>query len=118
MDLTETQLKHFKSLLQQKMRELDVIMESTSESARVVELDQSSVGRLSRMDAMQSQAMSQELQRRQLLELKLIAAALKRIDDEEYGHCVSCDEQIMTGRLELNPAVTLCVECAGEMEKQ
>ncbi|MFK8067851.1 MAG: TraR/DksA family transcriptional regulator [Gammaproteobacteria bacterium] len=83
-----------------------------NDATKVVELDQSSVGRLSRMDAMQQQAMSIELKRRNELELKKIAGALARIDSGDYGFCVACDEKISTGRLEFDPATPLCLECA------
>lgn len=89
---------------------------SGEENAEVVELDQSRVGRLSRMDAMQQQAMAQEAQRRRQIELTKIDAALKRIDAGEYGYCVSCDEEIGERRLAVDPAAPLCVACAGKRE--
>ena len=77
-----------------------------------VELDQSSVGRLTRMDALQSQAMAAEVERRRELELARIESALERIEQGEYGYCVSCGEPIAPKRLELNPATPLCLSCA------
>ena len=81
-----------------------------------VVLDQSSVGRLSRMDALQGQAMAQASQRRRVDQLRRIAAALARIDSGDYGYCLDCDEEIAPGRLAGDPAVTLCIECAGKRE--
>jgi DnaK suppressor protein len=77
-----------------------------------VELDQSKVGRLSRMDALQGQAMSQEAQRRRTIELQKIQSALKRIEEDEYGYCVKCGEFIGLGRLRVDPAAPCCVKCA------
>ena len=77
-----------------------------------VELDQSSVGRLTRMDALQSQAMAAEVERRRELELARIDSALERIEQGEYGYCVSCGEPIAPKRLELDPATPLCLSCA------
>jgi DnaK suppressor protein len=77
-----------------------------------VELDQSSVGRLTRMDALQSQAMAAEVERRRELELARIESALERIEQGEYGYCVSCGEPIVPKRLELDPAIPLCLSCA------
>lgn len=91
--------------------------EDANESVDVVELDQSRVGRLSRMDALQSQAMSQESQRRRRLELTRVSSALQRIADGEYGYCVSCDEPIAVARLEIDPAATQCLVCAESAEK-
>ncbi len=78
----------------------------------VVELDQQSVGRLSRMDAMQQQAIAEETNRRRTLELRKIEAALVRLDQDEYGYCVKCGEEIAPKRLDLDPTAALCAECA------
>lgn len=108
-------LLHFKELLLSKQEELRALKEETRKDADPVSLDQSSVGRLSRMDAMQSQAMAQENRRRRDMQLKRIDAALERIEEEEYGYCASCDEAIDRRRLEVDPATPFCIECASNM---
>jgi len=87
------------------------------EAEKTVELDQTSVGRLSRMDALQGQAMSQESGRRRTTSLQKIAAALRRIDRGEYGYCLVCEEEIAIQRLEFDPAATLCIDCARRSEQ-
>jgi DnaK suppressor protein len=82
------------------------------DSAATVHLDQSSVGRLSRMDALQQQAMAQNAQRRATQSLGRIEAALGRCDDGSYGFCTDCDEPIDPRRLNLDPAATRCIRCA------
>lgn len=77
-----------------------------------VELDQTSVGRLSRMDAIQQQAMALATERRRATALAHINAALARIEMGEYGWCTQCGEAIAPGRLKLDPAVARCVGCA------
>lgn len=79
-----------------------------------VTLDQESVGRLSRIDAMQVQAMALAQARRRLNERAAIDAALRRIDEGEYGWCLKCGDDIASARLENNPAVTTCIDCARE----
>lgn len=106
----------FRDKLFQLRAELLAAAEAGRESAAVVELDQSKVGRLSRMDAMQAQAMAQASEQRREQMLRQIDAALKRIDDDEYGHCLQCDEAINPKRLEFDPTVTLCIECANKAE--
>ena len=96
--------------------ELLAAAEAGKESAAVVELDQSKVGRLSRMDAMQAQAMAQASEQRREQTLRQIDAALKRIDDDAYGYCLKCDEAINPKRLEFDPTVTLCIDCASKAE--
>ena len=77
-----------------------------------VELDQSSVGRLSRMDAMQMQAMAVAAQQRRRIERDMIDAALQRIETGDYGFCTKCGEPIAPARLTHAPAVPTCLECA------
>lgn len=96
--------------------ELQAIASTSDEASQVVELDQSKVGRLSRMDAMQAQAMSQETGRRREATLKLIEVALRRIEDGDFGICRSCEEPINQKRLEFDPTAFLCVECATKAE--
>jgi DnaK suppressor protein len=97
--------------------ELQELAAMGDESAAVVELDQTKVGRLSRMDAMQAQAMAQASEQRREQTLRRIDAALKRIEDDEYGYCLQCDELINPKRLEFDPTVTLCIECASRAEE-
>ena len=84
----------------------------TRDDRRPVALDQQSVGRLSRMDALQSQAMAQGQSRRREARERVIRAALARIEEGEYGHCTECGEAIAPRRLELDPAVPTCIACA------
>lgn len=86
----------------------------SSESRGPVTLQQDSVGRLSRIDAMQQQAMAQATHRRREAELHRIEAALRRIDAGEWGWCVTCGEEIAEARLRHDPSVTQCVGCAGQ----
>lgn len=107
--------------MRQKLLELREDLESltatSDQSAQIVELDQSRVGRLSRMDAMQAQAMAQASGRRREIMLQKIAAALVRIDNDEYGLCQSCEEPIHQKRLEFDPTALLCVGCAEKAEQ-
>lgn len=102
-------------LLQQQHELLDY-KKIGNEAAQIVELDQTKVGRLSRMDALQGQAMALERERRRELELREIAAALRRIDNDEYGYCLECGEAIAFKRLEFNPALSLCFDCASKAD--
>lgn len=88
-----------------------------ADELKPVELDQARLGRLSRMDAMQSQALSAELQRRREMDLRRIDDALQRMDDGDYGYCVTCGEPINPKRLEIEPMTNQCVRCASEAEK-
>ena len=102
--------------IRHKINALRALQREAQLGCDTVELDQSCVGRLSRMDAMQSQAMNQAAQRRRTLEIKRLEIALQRIDAGNYGHCESCDELISEGRLLLDPAADYCVQCAEKLE--
>jgi len=100
-----------------KLREeLQAMVVTSHESAAVVELDQSKVGRLSRMDAMQAQAMAKASGQRREAMLRNIEAALKRIDDGDYGLCRDCDAPINPKRLEFDPTALRCIECESKRE--
>lgn len=99
--------------LKAEREQLREVSAGAAEERKPVELDQQSVGRLSRMDAMQVQAMAQAVEARRQGRLQRIEAALRRIDAGDYGYCVSCDTEIPVKRLEIDPATERCVDCAG-----
>ena len=107
--------QQIKSLLALKQTLLEA-QETGDQAEQTVELDQARVGRLSRMDAMQAQAMSKETGRRRRQKLIQIEAALRRIDENDYGICQECGEDIATARLEFDPTMLLCIECASARE--
>jgi DnaK suppressor protein len=109
-------MESLKRKLIEMREELERIAATGDASAAVVELDQSKVGRLSRMDAMQAQAMAQASEKRRKEKLREIAAALKRIDEADYGTCENCGEPINPRRLEADPTARLCIECASASE--
>lgn len=109
---TKMQLATFKQALFALKLELENAAQLTELDRAPVELDQQSVGRLSRMDAMQVQAMSQAHQRKREADLRRIVGALSRLADNDFGFCIECDEPIAIKRLEIDPAVTSCIACA------
>jgi DnaK suppressor protein len=110
-------LKHFQALLLQRAAELDALLQNPAGRAQEVELDQSKVGRLSRMDALQQQAMTDAIRQRSLHERERIQLALKRLQQGEYGYCVQCGEAIAAGRLNFDPATPTCIACASLAER-
>ena len=100
-------------ILEAERAELLEMSASAADERRPVELDQQSVGRLSRMDAMQVQAMAQAVDVRRQGRLGRIEAALRRLEAGDYGFCLECGEEIPPKRLAIDPTVALCVDCAG-----
>lgn len=97
--------------------ELQAAGQTAAGSAAIVELDQSKVGRLSRMDALQAQAMAKASGIRRDATLRDVAAALRRIDNGDYGNCLECEEPINPKRLEFDPTLALCIDCAKKTEQ-
>jgi DnaK suppressor protein len=109
-------LKYFKKLLEERLEAIMEDQEYQKKETAPVELDQARVGRLSRMDAMQQQAMSQAVARLTDMERQRILSALGRMESGEYGYCVICEEEIAEGRLRFDPSVLTCISCAEETD--
>ncbi len=109
-------IEHFRTRLLEVKEEILSLTGTRDATAATVQLDQSSVGRLSRMDALQQQAMAVNNRQRAQLTLKRIEAALLRCNDGSYGMCIECDEPIATPRLEFDPTALHCFECATAAE--
>ena len=101
----------FERLLQQELKETIHLIEESKDSRAPVALDQQSVGRLSRMDAMQQQAMAQDHTRRRQQRKIALEQALLRIRDGEFGYCIECGEPIAVRRLEVDPTFRTCIRC-------
>jgi len=101
-----------RAALHARRDELTALNDLAADARGTVTLDQQSVGRLSRMDAMQQQAMAQATERQRSAELVRIEQALKRISEEEYGFCEECGDEIADKRLAIDPAANLCIRCA------
>jgi len=106
----------FRTLLLARRDELRQMQEVRAEAGRTVELDQQRTGRLSRMDALQGQAMAQAGQVRVEQELQRIEAALARIERGDYGLCPECDAPIAIARLRADPSAALCIHCASKRD--
>ena len=109
-------MERFRKQLLDLRKDLELAEDSGSQAEQTVELDQSRVGRLSRMDAMQSQAMSKETGRRRRRQIREIELALERIDAGDYGFCENCGESINPKRLEVDATARLCISCAEQQE--
>ena len=110
--MNDTQLGHFRILLKDLRKTLLAQDHIAQDSQKTVTLDQQSVGRLSRMDALQQQAMAKATQTRRSQQSLRIDAAFSRMKDGEYGYCTDCGDDIPLKRLELDPTVPTCIICA------
>lgn len=120
--LTQTQLKELKEILLVMQDETLDSLQLVANTAQPIKLDQNKVGRLSRMDAIQGQAIAQASTQRQKQKLTLIVKALDRLEKSkgkvltDYGRCEECDEWIAIGRLKVDPMAQCCINCAQKLE--
>ncbi len=105
-------IEAFETRLREELDQTARLIEESRAYRAPVELDQQGVGRLSRMSAMQSQAMVQDITRRRRERKVAIERALSRIRDGEFGYCAECGEAIAVRRLEIDPTFEACVHCA------
>jgi DnaK suppressor protein len=105
-------LNAYHKRLDNRLSELEKSHAATEESRAPVALDQTTQGRLSRMDALQVQAMALETDRRRKIEIKRVEAAILRMENDEFGYCASCGDEIEVKRLDNDPACPNCISCA------
>jgi len=110
--MNDARIAALRRQIEARLAMLDAEDRLGAQGQATVTLDQQAVGRLSRMDALQTQAMSKASHARRQAERIRLAAALKRMDDGAFGHCEDCGEPIAPGRLALDPAATRCIDCA------
>lgn len=104
----------YRELLSARLAELGEQDRISAGDRAPVTLEQDSVGRLSRIDAMQVQAMALAQERRRSAERVAIAAAMERLDSGDYGYCIACGDSIAAARLRNNPTVLKCLDCAAD----
>ena len=114
--LGKAQLDKFTEQLSTLRDNLLAQYDSNRHAADTVVLDQSKVGRLSRMDAMQHQQMAQSTQRSIAGRLKLVHAALAKVTSGDYGYCDECGDEISPERLSVQPEAPCCFACQSQQE--
>ncbi|MEA3464562.1 MAG: TraR/DksA C4-type zinc finger protein [Thermodesulfobacteriota bacterium] len=114
-ELTDMQQNGLHQDLLTLRRELQKLLAQSAEQSKPVDLDKP-IGRLSRMDEMQQQSMAQASRHATQQRLVQIGAAIGRIDRDEYGLCVACEEDIGFGRLKVRPEAPLCLACQSARE--
>ncbi len=115
-EITSKELKQLEQKLLGLLEDLNQQIELAQPGASTVVLDQSKVGRLSRMDAMQQQNMADSLLKETQKRFSLARKALKKIENGDYSYCESCGEEIGFARLQVKPEALLCLSCQSAQE--
>lgn len=116
--LKASQLALLKRQLNERQQQLEGFLTLDEVATETVELDQSKVGRLSRMDALQQQALALALANNETHKQQLIRVhrALHKIDVGDYGYCEECGQAIPFARLQAQPESEFCVDCLQALE--
>lgn len=117
-ELTTDQIDKLTRALNQQQQNLQQLLQDNQKSSAPVTLDQQSVGRVSRIDAIQQQQMAVANREQDSMMLKLINAALERVKHEEYGYCLECGEPIGYARLQVQPQSPNCMACQSVLERK
>lgn len=112
--MDDRQLQQYRANLLQLRDELTNSLSQAQAAGSTVPVSPDrAIGRLTRMEAIQSQQMALEMRRRQEARLRLVELALERIEKGEYGTCARCEEEIAPNRLNVHPEAQVCIRCAG-----
>ena len=109
--LTIDQVIELRTELQRQLIRLEQSMRVTEKALQTVELDQTAVGRLSRIDSLQNQSLSKGLREREVVRLSQLREAISRIEKETFGLCIACGGEIPYERLFVVPEAPVCGEC-------
>lgn len=98
--------------LLRSLTKLERSMKANGLAVRPRDLEQDTVGRLSRVEALQSQGLTKTLAAREQAQLEQIVAALRRLEEGTYGSCNCCGGAIPMERLMIYPETLSCSVCA------
>jgi len=115
--LTKTEIDRLKITLERLKEELKKQVSQSESSTKIVTLDQTLIGRLSRVDAMQQQNMAISTRQNKAFRLRKIQIALEAIRMENYGYCDKCDDAIGYARLNVQPEANLCINCQDKADQ-
>jgi DnaK suppressor protein len=108
--LTSEQLDQIRDELKRTLSRLERSTQ-TSLERRSTEIDQGTVGRLSRIEAIQNQGLIRTLHEREQLQMEQVMEALERIASGSYGICTDCRAPILFERLSIFPETRTCNHC-------
>ncbi len=115
--LSSQEISDLKENLLAQRDALHELLQRSSESSEIVELDQQAFGRVSRQDALLQQNMAKATVEHTAEHLRQITRVLARIESGDYGYCVDCDQLIAGARLTARPESLFCLTCQSKREQ-
>ena len=73
---------------------------------------ENSLGRISRMDAINNKSVVEASLRNKKSKLTKLNVAISKVDEKDFGYCQMCKNQIQPMRLMFMPESSRCVRCA------
>lgn len=112
--ISDEERKQLRSLIEQEIQQLTLEGEELEARTGPVKPDRA-LGRISRMDAIQDASMHEAALLALETKVKALEGALSKIDDENFGLCTNCGNDILFARLQLVPESNFCVPCAEKL---
>ena len=110
--MTNDQRAQLKDLIDTSIDEVEEEIMQLKELTKPIAPD-NAYGRVSRMDAINNKTINEASLRENKKKLQKLERAQRRIrEEEDFGKCSKCGEEIPFGRLEFMPWTTKCVQCA------
>jgi DnaK suppressor protein len=107
--MSKNQMKHFKDILADWKKELSHDIDKTVSNMQ----DELTAYADPNDRASQESDMALELRNRDRERklIKKIEQTIRNIDNDDYGYCEQCGEEIGLNRLQARPTATLCIDC-------
>ena len=99
-------------IIRSKIETIKVSISELEELIKPIPLD-ASIGRISRMDAINNKTINESSMREKKKILQRLEKALENSNSKDFGLCTKCGNEIPFGRLEYIPHTTRCVSCVG-----
>src|SRR5438067_1411630 len=110
--MTKTELNKFKKILESKQDELEQLVRNRD----AITIEKSADALDEVQHAAERELAIRNLDRESGL-LRNVRAALRRIDDQSYGVCLHCEEDISPKRLNAVPWAPFCIQCQEQADR-
>lgn len=109
--LSPKKRQDFKQLILENIKGLQEEITELKELTKPI-APENAIGRVSRMDAINNKSINEAALRKSQEKLRKLEFALEKVDEDYFGLCGACGEEIPKGRLMLMPESAFCVNCA------
>ena len=110
--MTAKEKEQLISIIDSKIISIHQDIKELEELIKPIPLD-ASIGRISRMDAINNRTINESSLREKKKTLQRLERALENSRLKDFGLCTKCRSEIPFGRLEYMPHTTRCVQCVG-----